>query len=100
MLVQFGFPISWGYLRFFKLSEDGLTRGDRSETFAFQYWFPPPVRPVISRVADEVYKVAVRAGVVAHWEEPSLPGGYGLVGVGQGQGAGAGGARAEAERRR
>lgn len=98
MLVQFGFPISWGYLRFFKLSEDGLTRGDRSETFAFQYWFPPPVRPIISRVADQVYKVAVKVGVVSHWDEPSLPGGYGMVGMG-GAG-GAGGARAEAERRR
>jgi hypothetical protein len=46
MLIQFGFFVSWVYLRFFKLSEDGLSRGDRSETFAFQYWFPPPVRYV------------------------------------------------------
>ena len=94
MLVQFGFPVSWAYLRFFKLSEDGLVRGDRSETFAFQYWFPPPVRPVISRVAAKVYELAVRVGVVQHWEEPALPGPYQLVpGVG-------GSARAEAERRR
>jgi hypothetical protein len=44
ILIQFGFFVAWVYLRFFKLSENGEIRGDRSETFAFQYWFPPPVR--------------------------------------------------------
>jgi len=44
ILVQFGFFVAWVYLRFFKLSENGEFRGDRSETFAFQYWFPPPIR--------------------------------------------------------
>lgn len=45
MLIQFGFFVAWVYLRFFKPSPDGgLFRGDRSETFAFQYWFPPVVR--------------------------------------------------------
>jgi hypothetical protein len=44
ILIQFGFFVAWVYLRFFKISEDGLSRGDRSETFAFQYWFPPPIR--------------------------------------------------------
>ncbi len=48
MLVQFGFFVAWAYLRFFKPSENGDLRGDRSETFAFQYWFPPPVRYVPS----------------------------------------------------
>lgn len=44
ILIQFGFFVAWVYLRFFKLSENGEYRGDRSETFAFQYWLPPPVR--------------------------------------------------------
>lgn len=44
ILIQFGFFVAWVYLRFFKLSENGEYRGDRSETFAFQYWFPPIVR--------------------------------------------------------
>lgn len=44
ILIQFGFFVAWVYLRFFKMSEDGTIRGDRSETFAFQYWFPPPIR--------------------------------------------------------
>ena len=34
----------WWYLRFFQPHGDGDFRGDRSETFAFIYWFPPPVR--------------------------------------------------------
>jgi hypothetical protein len=44
ILIQFGFFVAWVYLRFFKLSDNGEYRGDRSETFAFQYWFPPIIR--------------------------------------------------------
>ena len=91
MLIQFGFPVSWAYLRFYKLSEDGLTRGDRSETFAWQYWFPGPVRPYINVVAGRVYGLASRVGVVPRWEG-GIP--YAMVNTG------GGGARAEAERRR
>jgi hypothetical protein len=36
--------VGWWYLRFFQPHGDGEFRGDRSETFAFIYWFPPPVR--------------------------------------------------------
>ncbi|KAK1925279.1 eukaryotic integral membrane protein-domain-containing protein [Papiliotrema laurentii] len=94
ILVQFGFFVAWVYLRFFKLSEDGLSRGDRSETFAFQYWFPPPVRPYISKAANFVYSLAVRFKVVQAWDDaPSTGGSYAML-------PGPGGARAEAERRR
>jgi hypothetical protein len=37
---KFGWLISWGYLRFFKVNDNG-TRGDRSETFSLVQWFPP-----------------------------------------------------------
>ena len=111
MLVQFGFFVAWVYLRFFKLSENGDFRGDRSETFAFQCWFPPPVRyvhpawlsverlieviclhgrPYIAIAGNHVYKMAVRVGLVQAWEEPA---GYSVL-------PGPGQARAEAERRR
>ncbi|KAK4685050.1 hypothetical protein P7C73_g5105, partial [Tremellales sp. Uapishka_1] len=93
MLIQFGFFVAWVYLRFFKLSDNGEFRGDRSETFAFQYWFPPPVRPYISIAANFVFKMAVRVKLVQGWEEPVNAGGYNLL-------PGPGGARAEAERRR
>jgi hypothetical protein len=55
ILVQFGFFVAWVYLRFFKLSENGEFRGDRSETFAFQYWFPPPIRYVLSFICLHLY---------------------------------------------
>ena len=41
ILIQFGWLISWLYLRFVKVNENGEFRGDRSETFAFAAWFPP-----------------------------------------------------------
>ncbi|WWD18284.1 hypothetical protein CI109_102734 [Kwoniella shandongensis] len=91
MLIQFGFFVAWVYLRFFKLSENGEFRGDRSETFAFQYWFPPPVRPYIAAAGNQVFKLAVKVKLVQQWDEPAAS--YGLL-------PGPGGARAEAERRR
>lgn len=45
ILIQFGWLVSWTYLRFYKKSGSesgaGDTYGDRSETFAFVHWFPP-----------------------------------------------------------
>lgn len=50
-LIQLGWLVSWGYLRFYKRSTDALsgisTFGDRSETFAFVQWFPPIVQYVL-----------------------------------------------------
>ena len=45
ILIQFGWLVSWVYLRFYKRTisdtPGGIeTYGDRSETFAFQHWFP------------------------------------------------------------
>lgn len=48
LLIQFGWLVSWAYLRFYKRTTDALsgidTYGDRSETFAFIHWFPPFVQ--------------------------------------------------------
>ena len=46
ILIQFGWLVSWVYLRFYKRTGGdviggGETWGDRSETFAFVHWFPP-----------------------------------------------------------
>jgi hypothetical protein len=46
ILIQFGWFVSWIYLRFYKRSVgDSLggvvSYGDRSETFALTSWFPP-----------------------------------------------------------
>lgn len=47
ILIQFGWLVSWAYLRFWKrtggdiIGQGPATWGDRSETFAFVQWFPP-----------------------------------------------------------
>lgn len=94
ILPQFGFFVAWVYLRFFKLSENGEFRGDRSETFAFQHWFPPPVRPYVAKLGNLVFGLATRFGVVQAWDESAgSAGSYQML-------PGPGASRAEAERRR
>ena len=45
IVIQFGWFVSWIYLRFYKRNADigtgTNTYGDRSETFALTSWFPP-----------------------------------------------------------
>lgn len=45
IVIQFGWFVSWIYLRFYKRNTDigsgTSTYGDRSETFALTSWFPP-----------------------------------------------------------
>ncbi|GAA6035830.1 hypothetical protein JCM8097_005727 [Rhodosporidiobolus ruineniae] len=97
ILIQFGWLVSWFYLRFIKWSESGDFRGDRSETFAFASWFPPFVQPYISRLTAFVFSLAVRFKLIEPWTDleshglSSSQGGYSQV---------PGGQRAEAERRR
>ncbi|GAA6007553.1 hypothetical protein JCM10207_006384 [Rhodosporidiobolus poonsookiae] len=96
ILIQFGWLVSWFYLRFIKWSESGDFRGDRSETFAFASWFPPFVQPYITRLTTLIFALAVRFKLVEPWTDlESAPGssggGYAQV---------PGGQRAEAERRR
>ncbi|KAG1864755.1 eukaryotic integral membrane protein-domain-containing protein [Suillus subalutaceus] len=91
ILIQFGWFVSWIYLRFYKRSvSDSLggvvSYGDRSETFALTSWFPPFLHTPLSMLGNTVYKLATRFHLL-----PTSSGGYGQV---------PGGARAEAERRR
>jgi hypothetical protein len=97
ILIQFGWFVSWIYLRFYKRSVGdslggGVSYGDRSETFALTSWFPPFLHTPLSMLGNTVYKLATRF----HLLPTSVPhdiesGGYSQV---------PGGARAEAERRR
>lgn len=45
IVIQFGWFVSWIYLRFYKrnadISNGTSVYGDRSETFALTSWFPP-----------------------------------------------------------
>lgn len=111
ILIQFGWLISWAYLRFFKMNESGI-RGDRSETFSFVSWFPPFLHKPVTIISNFLYGIFLRLGVVKPWQysamgDLELGVGSGLpsmsVGIG-GTSANSAGAtsttRAEAERRR
>lgn len=124
---QFGWIVSWAYLRFFKINEGGV-RGDRSETFSLVSWFPPFMHRPVTFISNTLYGVFVKVGVIEPWQYSALGDvelgvGSGLpsmnvgitgmssgggpamgtsIGSGGGGGAtaGGGGTRAEAERRR
>ncbi|KAB5591346.1 Transmembrane protein [Ceratobasidium theobromae] len=122
ILIQFGWLVSWVWLRFYKRTvlEGSLggvtTHGDRSETFAFVNWFPPFAQYVyqqfalaqttntvaskpVSKLSTFVYTHAVRFKLV----HPSGSSGSDGNDLELGNGGYAplpGGARAEAERRR
>ncbi|KAE8266716.1 hypothetical protein A4X09_0g5625 [Tilletia walkeri] len=103
ILIQFGWLISWAYLRFFKVGENGI-RGDRSETFSFQSWFPPFTHPVVSRISSFLHGVFVRLRIIKPWTYQPGDLEFGLGGpnpnASYAQPPQSSASRAEAERRR
>lgn len=105
ILIQFGWLVSWVWLRFYKRTvlEGSLggvtTHGDRSETFAFVNWFPPFAHKPVSILSTFVYTHAVRFKLVQPSGSPGADGNDLELGNG-GYAPLPGGARAEAERRR
>ncbi|KAK4047926.1 hypothetical protein OIV83_005110 [Microbotryomycetes sp. JL201] len=93
ILIQFGWLISWFYLRFIKINEGGEFRGDRSETFSFAAWFPPFAQKYVSQLTNFVFNLAVRFKILTPWPDLESGSTVGYTAV-------PGGARAEAERRR
>lgn len=124
ILIQFGWLVSWAYLRFFKYNEGVEWRGDRSETFAFASWFPPfaqcvssllgcPVptehralnehnvnRRIVVPLTNFVFDLLVKFRVLPAWNSTDMEAGMGLLGTSSTNHTVPGGARAEAERRR
>lgn len=95
LLIQFGWLVSYVWLRFYKKnSGDALggsaVYGDRSETFAFIIWFPPFAHGPVSVLADTLHSLASRFHLIPS-ASYDIEAGYTQV---------PGGARAEAERRR
>ncbi|CAD6570324.1 MAG: hypothetical protein CYPHOPRED_003887 [Cyphobasidiales sp. Tagirdzhanova-0007] len=88
ILIQFGWLVSWFYLRFIKQNEGMDFRGDRSETFAFSGWFPPFIQPYVAQISHIVFDLAVKLHLTRPWG-PSNDMESGHVNT-----------RAEAERRR
>nr|AAZ14912.1 conserved hypothetical protein [Coprinellus disseminatus] len=94
ILIQFGWFVSWVYLRFYKKttveSINGVTYGDRSDTFSLISWFPPFMQYVFASLYSflQTY-LSLQHPFDTSWQlrlraRKSVPGG----------------ARAEAERRR
>ncbi|GAA5994619.1 uncharacterized protein JCM10292_002171 [Rhodotorula paludigena] len=97
ILIQFGWLVSWFYLRFIKYNEGGDFRGDRSETFSFANWFPPFAQKYVTILTTFAFNLAVRFKVLPAWGiDPES----GVPGSGSGYAQVPGGQRAEAERRR
>ncbi|KAG7099595.1 hypothetical protein E1B28_001425 [Marasmius oreades] len=96
IIIQFGWFVSWIYLRFYKKNTNDTvggmdTYGDRSETFSLLSWFPPFVHPVLSVLANFVHSWAVRLRLIPSHGGDLENGGYSPL---------PGNSRAEAERRR
>lgn len=93
IVIQFGWFVSWIYLRFYKknTSDSGVdTYGDRSETFALVSWFPPFLHRPLSALGNFVHRLANRFHLIPAVHDVESNGYNPLPG----------GARAEAERRR
>ncbi len=93
ILIQFGWLISWAWLRFFKMNEAGF-RGDRSETFSFVNWFPPFAHKPVTLLSNLLFKIFTRLHIVQPWQYSDIETGPNA------SHAPTGPSRAEAERRR
>ncbi|CAF1163854.1 unnamed protein product [Rotaria sordida] len=59
IMLSFGIIISWTYLRFFQVHQNG-TQGDMSTSFSFASFFPPPISPIISIFANTIFAIFVK----------------------------------------
>ncbi|KAI5116331.1 hypothetical protein M0805_003544 [Coniferiporia weirii] len=93
--IQWGWLVAWLYLRFYKKntgdSSISDSYGDRSETFAFVYWFPPFIHTPITMLGNFVHPLATRFRLIPGAGSDIESNGYAQL---------PGGPRAEAERRR
>lgn len=100
ILIQFGWLVSWAYLRFYQANEAGA-RGDRSDSFALVQWFPPFMHRPVGFIGATVHRIANALRLVPRWDDA---GGYSDVELDMPapriQVHGANSTRAEAERRR
>lgn len=56
ILIQFGWLVAYVYLRIYQRHDAG--RGDCSDAFAFETWFPPPAAPAVRALARAAHRGA------------------------------------------
>ncbi|CAO1615558.1 unnamed protein product [Parajaminaea phylloscopi] len=104
ILIQFGWLISWAYLRFYRWNPDSGTRGDRSEAFCLVNWFPPFLHTPVTFISNTLHGIFLRLKLIPAFQYDYVNASDLEYGLNGGAGANAGAApvsaRAEAERRR
>lgn len=104
ILIQFGWLISWVYLRFYRWNPDSGTRGDRSEAFSFVLWFPPFLHTPVGYLSNFLHGIFTRLKLIPEFKYEYVSAAdleLGLTGANGAEMSGGNvSARAEAERRR
>ncbi|CAO1634203.1 unnamed protein product [Sympodiomycopsis kandeliae] len=95
ILIQFGWLVSWVYLRFYRFNPETGTRGDRSETFTFVSWFPPFLHTPVTHISNFLYRIFTTLKLVPQFNYEYLP-----TSVSELEMSSDSNTRAEAERRR
>jgi hypothetical protein len=116
LITNVGFVISYVYLRFYQphsadlnSSQPSGLRGDASPDFDFAYFFPPPARPILRQLFDQLYMLAIQFKLIRGFTQDeiaaaaSVRSGVHTSLISRPMGGGStlpGSARAEADRRR
>ncbi|KAJ1666130.1 hypothetical protein IW140_001843 [Coemansia sp. RSA 1813] len=64
LLVNIGFVEAFIFLRFYKRNSSSPIRGDRSDAFAFITFFPEFAHPLVRRISNGIYGLAVKCKLV------------------------------------
>lgn len=68
ILIQFGWLVSWIYLRFYRYSPETGMRGDPSEAFTFASWFPPFLQVPVTHLSGFLYSIFLRLKLVPDFQ--------------------------------
>lgn len=94
VLIQFGWLISWIYLRFYRYNPDTGIRGDPSEAFTLVSWFPPFLHVPVTYISNFLHGIALKLKLIPDFSK------YEAIPSDDLEAANGLDARAEAERRR
>lgn len=127
LLAWCGFFVSWGYLRFYRISpslfststgvdvgtgqaslpNDSTLKGDASDTFSFAAFWPDVVQPPVAALSDVVYNLLITLRLCTPFSAADVDAGNEQANAREGGRelpsllqSGKSGARGEAERRR